>query len=126
MLGDQQCYATIPTTDVDRLRPFYEGVLGLSPMRVLPLGVYYAAGKGTFFLLTRSAGAASGAHTQLAFRVDDIEREVGDLRARGVVFEEYDLPAFKTEGGIARLPAGRAAWFRDPDRNLIGVFELSD
>jgi hypothetical protein len=41
-----------------------------------------------------------------------------------VIFEDYETP--KTEHGIGRVGAGRAAWFKDPDGNLIGVLEFDD
>jgi catechol 2,3-dioxygenase-like lactoylglutathione lyase family enzyme len=56
--------------------------------------------------------------------VPDIEAEVASLRSRGVIFEEYDAP--KTEHGIAHLPVGRTAWFKDPDGNLIGILQFDD
>jgi hypothetical protein len=40
------------------------------------------------------------------------------------VFEEYDLPGLRTENGVAQIGAGRAAWFFDPDRNLLGIVQL--
>ncbi len=49
---------------------------------------------------------------------------MAELRARGVVFEEYEMP--KTEGGVARMPAGRAAWFKDPHGNVIGLIQFDD
>jgi hypothetical protein len=55
------------------------------------------------------------------FRVDDIDAVVSELRSRGVVFEEYDLPDLKTEGGIATVGDVRAAWCRDPDGNILAV-----
>jgi catechol 2,3-dioxygenase-like lactoylglutathione lyase family enzyme len=54
----------------------------------------------------------------------DIEAAVADLKARGVKFEEYDLPGFKTVDGIADTPPNRAAWFLDPDGNTIGLLQL--
>jgi predicted enzyme related to lactoylglutathione lyase len=48
---------------------------------------------------------------------------VADLKRRGVVFEEYESP--KTVDGIATTPIGRAAWFKDPDGNLIAMLEFS-
>ncbi len=68
-------------------------------------------------------GAASGAHTQVGFRVDDIEAEVGQLRDKGVVFEEYDFPGLKTENGIAQIGPGRSAWFKDSEGNLIAIVQ---
>jgi hypothetical protein len=74
-------------------------------------------------------GAAEGAFTQLAFSVDDFESEVAALRRRGVVFEEYDLPGFRTVDGIADIAGNypskgtgeRGAWFRDSEGNMLGI-----
>jgi predicted enzyme related to lactoylglutathione lyase len=123
MLSDHQVYAAIPTDDLDRLRPFYEDVLGFVPREANPAGIYYDAAGGTYFVLTRSSGKASGSHTQMAFRVSDIETEVRELQRRGVTFEEYETP--KTVDGIATIPIGRTAWFRDPDGNLIGMIQFN-
>jgi hypothetical protein len=49
---------------------------------------------------------------------------VAELKARGVVFEEYDLPQLKTEDSIATMPGNRAAWFRDSEGNILGLVEL--
>jgi catechol 2,3-dioxygenase-like lactoylglutathione lyase family enzyme len=124
MLSDHQVYAAIPTADLDAARGFYEEVLGFVPREANPAGIYYDAGAGTYFVLTRSSGKASGSHTQMAFRVSDIESEVRALRQRGVRFEEYETP--KTVDGIATIPIGRTAWFRDPEGNLIGMIQFND
>jgi hypothetical protein len=72
----------------------------------------------------------SGAHTQIAWDVDDLEATVKELRRRGVVFEEYDLPGLKTADGIAAITGNypskggvgeKAAWFRDSEGNLLGI-----
>ena len=123
MLSDHRCYATLPTANLDRLRRFYEGVLGFTPERVSPAGVYYRTGDG-LFAITRSDGRASGSHTQLAFLVPDLAAEVADLRARGVRFEEYGLSGFTTVDGIASIGTGRAAWFKDPAGNLVGIIQF--
>lgn len=122
MLSDHPAYATLPTADVQTLRRFYEDVLGFVPREENSAGVFYDAGGGTYFIVTRSAGKASGTHTQIGFRVSDIEAEVRDLQRRGVTFEEYENP--KTVDGIATIPIGRTAWFRDPDGNLIGMIQF--
>jgi catechol 2,3-dioxygenase-like lactoylglutathione lyase family enzyme len=114
--------ATLPTDDPQRLRTFYEGVLGFRVRLERPGGIYFQAGEGTYFGISKSSGRASGTHTQMGFAVSNIEAIVKDLRERGVVFEEYEIP--KTVDGIARVPAGRSAWFRDPDGNLVGMIEF--
>ena len=124
MLSTRRAHTTLPSSDVDALRPFYEGVLGFTPFAERPGAVLYRAGEGTLFAISRSGVASSGSHTQLAFTVDDIEAEVADLQARGVVFEAYETP--KTEGGIASIGPGRAAWFKDPQQNLLAVIQFHD
>jgi len=126
MLTDQRAYATLPTADLERLRRFYEDTLGFTAHKATPGGIYYHAGDGSLFAITRSAGKPSGARTQMAFQVPDIRRQVDELLARGVVFEQYDLPTIKTVDSVARMPAGQAAWFKDPDGNTIGMFQFDE
>jgi catechol-2,3-dioxygenase len=122
MLAEYPVYATLPTADVERLRRFYEDVLGFQVREETPGGISYQAGEGTYFAITKSSGKASGSHTQMGFAVANIERIVVELRARGAVFEAYETP--KTVDGVAEMPAGKAAWLKDPDGNLIGMIEL--
>lgn len=123
MLSTRRVHATLPTPDPERLRTFYEGVLGLVPHAERPAAVMYRVGEGTLFAVSGS-GIRPAGHTQMSFTVPDIEAEVTQLRQRGVVFEEYETP--RTENGIARMPAGRAAWFKDPDGNLIGLIQFDE
>jgi catechol 2,3-dioxygenase-like lactoylglutathione lyase family enzyme len=121
--------ARLPARDLVRARKFYSEKLGLEPAEERPGGLRYSCGAGSFAVF-ESQGAASGTHTQLALEVDDIESAVATLRARGVEFEEYDLPGLKTEHGIVDVEGNypskggigeRAAWFRDSEGNLIGM-----
>jgi catechol 2,3-dioxygenase-like lactoylglutathione lyase family enzyme len=119
----------IPVRDLQRSRKFYAEKLGLEPSEERPGGLLYRCSEGEFALF-ESAGAASGNHTQMGWEVEDIEATVEQLRARGVVFEEYDFPGLKTVNGIAEIEGNypskggvgeRAAWFRDVDGNLFGI-----
>jgi catechol 2,3-dioxygenase-like lactoylglutathione lyase family enzyme len=125
MLEKARICAIVPVSDVDAAVAFYADVLGLrlvdrladlpdNPEAVLE------AGEGVLFAY-RSAAAGEGRATVAAFVVDDVDAAVAGLRARGVVFEEYDLPGLRTEGGIATLGPVRAAWFKDPDGNILAV-----
>lgn len=124
MLSSARCHTALPAADLDRARHFYEDTLGFTPVDIQAGGVRYGAGEGTRFLVFPSSGRASGTHTQIGFQVDDIAAEVADLRARGVVFETYDMPAFDRETMITTLPTIRSAWFKDTDGNLIGLVQL--
>jgi len=126
MLSQRRVHATIPTADLAAARAYYEGVLGFTPYQVLDTAVLYGAGEGTLFAVSRGSGTASGSHTQMAFTTPDIEAEVAELRARGVNLLEYDLPGLRTVGGIAPLGRSRAAWFADPEGNLIGVLQIAE
>jgi predicted enzyme related to lactoylglutathione lyase len=124
MLRDHPVYPALPTADPDRLRRFYEDVLGFTVRHENPRTIYYQAGGGTLFALARTAGRPSGSHTQMAFLVADVEAEVAALRSRGVALETYETP--RTVDGIADMDVGRAAWFKDPDGNLLGMIQLND
>jgi catechol 2,3-dioxygenase-like lactoylglutathione lyase family enzyme len=121
----------LPAQDLDRARRFYAEKLGLEPVDERPGGLLYRCG-GTDFALFRSAGASPGTFTQMGWEVDDIETVVSQLQQRGVVFEEVDLPGFRTKNGIADIDGNyptknargeRAAWFRDSEGNLLGIGE---
>jgi hypothetical protein len=55
--------------------------------------------------------------------VSDIEREVADLKARGVTFEEYDVPGMKTHNGIAQAGGAKSAWFKDTEGNIMALIQ---
>ena len=123
MLEKADAYATIPAQNLERAKSFYADKLGLRPDEERPEGLRYRCGTGGF-LLFESSGAASGAHTQLGWDVDDIEAAVAALRENGVVFEEYDLPGLKTVNGIAEIAGEKAAWFKDSEGNLLAIGEI--
>ena len=102
MLADSQVATRFPVNNLERARRFYSEKLGLEPAEERPGGLRYRCGSG-YFALFESAGAASGTHTQMGWEVVDIEATVAMLRARGVVFEDYDLPGLKTVNGIAEI-----------------------
>ena len=124
MLDTSNVAAMIPAQDLDRARAFYEEKLGLKPAEERPDGLQYTSGNGRFVLF-KSSGEASGTHTQLGWDVDDLDAAVAQLRNNGVVFEEYDMPGFKTVDGIAEIAGERGAWFKDSEGNLLAVAELS-
>jgi catechol 2,3-dioxygenase-like lactoylglutathione lyase family enzyme len=119
----------LPAQDLGRARAFYSQKLGLEPVDERPGGLLYRVAAGEFALFA-SAGAPSGAHTQMGFEVVDLEATVAELRARGVVFEEYDGPGMRTRDAIADIEGNypskgargeRGAWFRDSEGNMLGI-----
>ena len=111
----------IPATDVARARKFYEQKVGLTPKEEYAGGVIYECGKGSWVFLYPSGGAGTSKASQAFWAVDDVEVEVAELKARGVVFEEYDMPGIKTVNGIATAGGAKTAWFKDSEGNILAV-----
>jgi predicted enzyme related to lactoylglutathione lyase len=111
----------LPAQDLERARSFYADVLGLDPPEEMHEdGLRYRVG-ATEFLVFASSGASSGTHTQMSFRVDDVDEAAADLRSRGVVFDEIE--GLDQVDGIAEVPDGRGGWFRDSEGNLLGIIQ---
>jgi catechol 2,3-dioxygenase-like lactoylglutathione lyase family enzyme len=126
MLESCRVHTTLPVADLNRAREFYENALGIPPKTELPSGVFYDCAESTRFVLSKSGGGSSGAHTQMAFVTDDIVSEIKDLKARGVVFEEYDTPTMRTVDSIADVGPLKAAWFKDTEGNVVAIMEPAE
>ncbi len=125
MVNFKNVYPTLPTTNLDVARHFYEGTLGLTVVNEVGGGIVFKAGDSELFVYQR--GPAASEHTLAGFRVDDIEATIDDLTAKGVQFEHYDYPTLKTdEKGIATTPPIKAAWFKDPDGNTLGITQMME
>jgi catechol 2,3-dioxygenase-like lactoylglutathione lyase family enzyme len=112
----------VAATDLSRAKAFYSDGLGLVPYEDRGSAVRYEMGGGTWFMLYQSEHAQPAGTTRLRFEVDDVRDVVEQLKARGVVFEEYDLPGVKTVNGVAEHASGaRGAWFKDPDGNILQI-----
>jgi catechol 2,3-dioxygenase-like lactoylglutathione lyase family enzyme len=129
MLAHSDVATRLPAQNLDRAKAFYAEKLGLMPVEERPGGLRYQCGN-SWFSLFESLGQPAGNHTQMGWEVEDIDATVADLRARGVVFEEYEGPALKTLNYIAQIQGNspsrgglgeRAAWFRDSEGNLLGI-----
>jgi catechol 2,3-dioxygenase-like lactoylglutathione lyase family enzyme len=128
MLQGARIATRLPVRDLRRARAWYSHKLGLDPVEERPGGLLYRGASGEFALF-ESVGAASGESTQMAFEVDDVEAAVAEMKRRGVVFEEVDLPGLRTVNSLATIEgnypskgvAERGGWFRDCDGNLLGI-----
>lgn len=130
MLDQGHVASRIPAQDLARARRFYADKLGLEPSEERSGGLLYRCASGEFALF-ESAGSSPGTFTQMAWQVDDIEATVAELRARGVSFEDVDVPGLRTVDGIAEVAGNypskgtgeRGAWFRDSEGNMLGIGE---
>lgn len=132
-LATGQAITKLPAQDLDRARAFYRDRLGLTPVEEREGGLRYRCATGEFHVFL-SAGSASDESTQLGFEVEDIDAVVADLRARGVVFEEIDVPGFEVVDGITKVQGNypskgtgeRGVWFRDSEGNLLALGQPMD
>ena len=124
MLKDSIIYPTIPAKDINRAKQFYADKLGLTPEKEDEThGLMYKSG-GCWFYLYQTQFAGTAQNTAAAWKVDNVEQTVADLRAKGVVFEEYDMPGLKTVNGIAEMGGIKGAWFKDSEGNILSVGEF--
>jgi catechol 2,3-dioxygenase-like lactoylglutathione lyase family enzyme len=127
-LGAARAVTKLPAQDLQRARRFYRERLGLEPVEEREGGLRYVCGSTEFHLFA-SSGSASGKSTQLGFEVEDIDRTVTELRARGLEFETFDMGDLEVTDQIVVVPGNypskgtgeRGAFFFDSEGNLLGL-----
>jgi len=123
MLGKADATPMIAVKDLDRARRFYEETLGLKTEDEWGgEGVTLKSGD-TLINVYRSEFAGTNKATALTFDVDDIEREVSDLKEKGIFFEHYSLPGLEERGDLYVGDRMKTAWFKDPDGNILSLVE---
>jgi catechol 2,3-dioxygenase-like lactoylglutathione lyase family enzyme len=123
-LNDSSVSVMLPIGDADRAQKFYTDQLGLPYQGTNEEGsLMYALSGGTQLMLLPRPDEKALSSTAMSFEVSDLEKEIAALEARGVRFEDYDMPGMKTEGHIASMGEDRAAWFLDPDGNVLCVHQ---
>lgn len=122
MLGDWDAQATLAVKDLKAARPFYEDVLGLKPLPGDQPSVQgYQAGRSVI-LIYESEFAGTNKATALTWALGEaFDAAVEALRAKGVVFEKYDLPAMRHDGDVHVAGGMRVVWFKDPDGNVLSL-----
>jgi len=126
MLAKADATPMLAVKDLDRARKFYEDTLGLKAKGEWAEGVTLESGD-TRINLYRSKFAGTNKATALTFDVDDIDKEVVELKQKGVLFEQYDLPGLQRDGDLYVGEGGfKTTWFKDPDGNILSLMEESD
>jgi predicted enzyme related to lactoylglutathione lyase len=121
MLKNAPIVPYIPVADVARARKFYEEKVGLVAKEEYAGGVLYECGNGSRVFMYPSPGAGTSKASTAFWAVKDVAAEVAELKARGVVFEEYDMPGIKTVNSIATGGGAKTAWFKDSEGNILAV-----
>ena len=122
MIAEGKLVGFVATTNAERARKFYEGVLGLKVTSDDPFALVLDSG-GTTIRVQKVKDAVIAPYTALGWNVADVRREVRALKERGVTFETYgfleqDADAIWTAPGGAKI-----AWFKDPDGNVLSLSE---
>jgi len=123
MLSQSTVTTMLPVMDLARARAFYEECLGLQPGELRPDGKFVYRVGGSALALFPKPGGTKAEHTAISFQVSDIAASIRELKGRGVVFEDYDFPDFKTIDHVCVLGAEKAAWFKDTEGNYLCLHE---
>jgi catechol 2,3-dioxygenase-like lactoylglutathione lyase family enzyme len=122
MLSDRDAEATIAVRNAKTARKFYEGALGLQrDGSEEPSVLRYRSGNSKL-LVYESQYAGTNKATAATWVVDDVDAIVHDLKRKGVAFEHYDdMPGMTRQGDVHVAGRMKAAWFKDPDGNILSV-----
>src|SRR2546427_12391360 len=121
MLRNAPIVPYIPVANVARARRFYEEKVGLKPKEEYAGGVIYECGKGSWVFMYPSAGAGTSKASTAFWSVEDVAAEGRELKARGVVFEEYDMHGIKTVNRIATAGGAKTAWVQESEGNILAI-----
>ena len=122
MLADRAAMATIAVKNIDAARNFYGGVLGLKKSKEMGDDVaVYESGNSTI-VVYKSDFAGTNKATSATWGVgDELESIVKNLKKEAVAFEHYDMPGLARQGDIHVSGDFKAAWFKDPDGNILHI-----
>jgi catechol 2,3-dioxygenase-like lactoylglutathione lyase family enzyme len=121
MLSGHDAMATVAVRDLAAAKQFYEGILGLEALESSPgVSVYRSGDARVVVYASEHAGTnrATSVTWGLGDAMDDVVRRLSEA---GVSFEHYDLPGLTREGDVHVADGFRAAWFRDPDGNILHI-----
>jgi catechol 2,3-dioxygenase-like lactoylglutathione lyase family enzyme len=118
-----QVTCILPVKDLARARRFYEDALGLEALGAKPDGKFIYRCGGTEIALFPNGAGTQAKHTALSFQVANIATAIATLQSRGVTFADYDFPGLKTVDHVCVLGAEKAAWFDDPEGNILCLHE---
>jgi len=127
MLKNAKVFSSFSVKDIAAAEKFYSETLQLNVVKQAEgLSLKLSGGHDVFVYPKEDHTPAS--FTVLNFIVDDMEKTVEELSARGVKFEHYDFGFTSTdEKGIMRGDRGpkMIAWFKDPEGNFLSVLQQS-
>ncbi|MBR9675956.1 VOC family protein [Candidatus Woesearchaeota archaeon] len=125
MLGKNSVSCMVPVVDMDRAKEFYVETLGLKYLREELKMMMMLEGGNNFVFTLYKREPTTADHTIATFMVDDIIKSVSDLKSKGVTFIDYDTDFIKTTDSIATIEGKKAAWFKDTENNILGLYQAT-
>jgi catechol 2,3-dioxygenase-like lactoylglutathione lyase family enzyme len=130
-LAETMVCGVVRAESYDRAKKFYTDTLSLKQGMQFPGpggGGMFEAGSGSMLMVYERPGSTAPENTVLGFGVpaDRFDALMSELRSRGVVFEEYDIPdmGLKTANGVAELGGMKSAWFKDTEGNILNLASM--
>ena len=121
MLVDKEAVPTVAVRDLAAAKKFYTDNLGLKQLPSDEKEVLNFKGGHSELLVYQSQFAGTNKATAVTWNVDDVEREARNLKDRGVSFEHYNMPGMTLKGDVHVAEKMKAAWFKDPDGNILAI-----
>ena len=124
MLKHSKAFSGFSVSDIEKAKQFYGEVLQLE-VKDNPMGLIELRTEGGVpVIVYPKLNHEPATFTILNFPVDNIDKAVDELIAKGIKFEQYEGQIKTDEKGIARNPQGpKIAWFKDPAGNILSVIE---
>ena len=123
MFKHTKAFSSFSVNDIEKAKAFYSKTLGLD-VTDNPMGLIELRIAGNAIMVYPKPNHEPATFTILNFPVDDVEKAVDELKAKGVVFEQYEGEIKTNEKGISVSPAGpKIAWFKDPAGNILSVLQ---
>ncbi len=120
MLGNNNVHAIVAVKDLEVAKKFYTEVIGLTQLSENPGGVMYQSGSNSKIFVYPSQFAGTNQANAASWEVSDIDAVIADLKSKGVTFEHYDnIPGVTLQGDVHTMGDMKAAWFKDPDGNIL-------
>ena len=127
MLKNRKSFSSFSVNDTQKAKTFYSETLGLEVSEITDMRglLNIRLNSDNDVMIYTKPNHVPATFTILNFYVDDVEKAVDELSAKGVRFEIYNDPDIKTnEKGIAGGGNGpKIAWFKDPAGNILSVIE---
>lgn len=125
MVGLKSAFTSISVRDADGAKSFYTEKLNLPLVMEMGSSFFVDCGGGTHCMIYPKDDHVPAEHTVLNFMVEDLEKAVDDLVARGVPMTPPEGMETNAKGIAAGGPAP-VAWFKDPDGNWLAVGQVID